>query len=75
MHVERITLAISDLGWNGAGALTIERALVHVEGVLSVHGNGATEMAYVVFDRDRLEPDRLFTAIERTGFHAARLGR
>lgn len=66
----RITLAIYGLSCGGGGALTVERSLAKVPGVVQAYGNPATEMAYVEYDPAVTGPDQLISAVERVGFRA-----
>jgi copper chaperone CopZ len=68
---QRVTLALVGLGLDGGGVLAVEQALRALVGVRYVYVCAATEMAYVVYDGDRVRPDQLVTAVERVGFHAA----
>jgi copper chaperone CopZ len=70
----RLTLAIYDLGCGGGGVLPIARALMHVPGVIHVHVNPATEMAYIEYHPSVTHPDQLLAAITAAGFHAGELG-
>ena len=70
----RLTLAIYDLGCGGGGVLTIERALIHVPGVIRVYANPATEMAYIEYNSAMTHPDQLIAAVTASGFHAGELG-
>lgn len=66
----RATIPIYGFGCGGGGALTIERALEKVPGVVRAYVNPATEMAYVEYDPDLAEAARLTAAVERVGFRA-----
>ncbi len=70
MKTRRVTMAIHDLGCGGGGSLTIERALVHLEGVVQAYVNPATEMAYVEYDPALVGPGTLVATVEGLGFHA-----
>ena len=65
-----VTLEIIGLGCGGDGALTVERALAHVPGVIRAYVNPATETAYVVYETTQLEPEALVAAVERVGFRS-----
>ena len=64
----RVTLPIAGLMCGGGGALTIERALQQVPGVIRAYVNPATEMAYVEYDPDQMGLDGLKRAIESVGY-------
>ncbi len=64
----RVTLPIAGLMCGGGGALTIERALQQVPGVIRAYVNPATEMAYVEYDPDLVGLDELKEAIESLGY-------
>ncbi|MEO7910397.1 MAG: heavy metal-associated domain-containing protein [Roseiflexaceae bacterium] len=68
MKNERVTLPIYNLGCDGGGSLTIERALTKAPGVTQAYVNPATEMAYVVYNPALAQPDELAAAIARAGF-------
>jgi cation transport ATPase len=67
---QRVTLPVTGLGCLGSGALIVERALLHVPGVIHAYVNAATEMAYVQFNTDRCTVTDLQEAAARAGFHA-----
>lgn len=75
MSTRRVTLAIGGLGCGGGGALTVERALERLPGVRRVYVNPATEMAYVEFDPDRVDPTALAAAVGAVGFRAENVAR
>lgn len=69
-RTRRATIPIYGFGCGGGGALTLERALEKVPGVVRAYVNPATEMAYVEYDPDVAETALLTAAIERVGFGA-----
>ena len=76
MNMQRATLEIRGLACGGGGALSAERALSRVNGVRRAYVNPATEMAYVEYDADTVDPEALVHAIEGTGLRAgAPIGR
>lgn len=70
---ERVTIPISGFACGGGGALTAERALARLPGVIRVYVNPATEMAYVEFDPALATPDQLVGAIDGVGFRAGQV--
>lgn len=70
MKTERMTLSITNLSCGGGGALTVERRLLHTAGVVHASVNPATEMAYIEYDPERTDPQRLVEAVNQTGFRA-----
>jgi len=70
MKHQRITLPVYDLSCGGGGALMIERALARTPGVVHVYVNPATEMAYIEYDPQLVDPDHLSKAVEHVGFRA-----
>ena len=70
---ERVTLAVEGLSCGGGGALTAERALTRVPGVVRAYVNPATEMAYVEYTPAVCSPARLQTALQAEGFTAGPL--
>ena len=65
-----MTLEIHGLGPGGGGSLIAERALSRVNGVRRAYVNSATEMAYVEYNSDVVDPSALVRAIEATGLRA-----
>src|SRR5581483_4125460 len=68
MIAQRVTLPIYNLGCDGGGSLSIERALARVAGVAEAYVNPATEMAYIVYDSAQATPEQLATLIDRLGY-------
>ncbi len=75
MKTERVMLAIYRLGCGGGGALTVERALARLKGVVNAYVNPATEIAYVEYDPSVLRRADLVDAVEAVGFGAGELMR
>lgn len=71
--IERVTLTISDLGYEGGGALTVERAIARLKGVVRAYVNPATETAYIAYDPSLVCQSDLVKAVERAGFGAGSL--
>jgi len=67
----RVTLPIAGLTCGGGGALTVERALVEVPGVIRAYVNPATEMAYVEYDPRQTSLTELNKAVESAGYRTA----
>ncbi len=72
MSTTRLKMAIHDLSCGGGGAVTVERALAQVPGVVEVSVNPMTETAYIDGDGDLVNPDDLIAAVTRAGFRADR---
>lgn len=70
MKTRRVTVFIYELGCGGGGALTVERALAKVPGVVQVYVNPAAETAYVEYDPAVAGVDGLIAAVESVGFRA-----
>lgn len=70
MKTRRVTVFIYELGCGGGGALTVERALAKVPGVVQVYVNPTTETAYVGYDPAVAGVDGLVAAVESVGFRA-----
>lgn len=70
--IQRVTLPIVGFGCLGSGALIVERALLHVPGVIYAYVNAATEMAYVEYDAQRCTVATLREAVAHAGFQAGR---
>ena len=67
---QRVTLPIYGLSCGGGGALTAERALARLPGVLRAYVNPAMETAYVVYDPTSVSPRDLVAAIASVGLGA-----
>ena len=67
---QRVTLPISGFSCGGGGALTAERALARMAGVVRAYVNPATETAYVVYDPSKVSPRDLVAAVEAAGLGA-----
>jgi copper chaperone CopZ len=70
MNTQRVTVPIEDLSCGGGGSLQVERALARLPGVVYTYVNPATEMAYVEYDPERVDKERMVKAVERAGFRA-----
>ena len=70
MKTRRVTVFIYGLGCGGGGALTVERALAKVPGMVQVYVNPATETAYVEYDPAIASVDGIVAAVEGVGFRA-----
>ncbi len=68
----RATLPISGLICGGGGALTLERAIQALPGVIRVYVNPATEMAYVEYWPAEVRLDELVDVIEKMGYETVR---
>jgi len=67
----RVTLPIIGLACGGGGALTLERVLQRMAGVVRAYVNPATEMAYIEYDPDRIDLPALKSLIESAGYRTA----
>lgn len=68
MHLQHLTMSIGNLSCGGGGSLTIERALKKTDGVTRVYVNPALEMAYIEYDPDRIDVDRICEIVAQLGF-------
>jgi len=66
----RVTLEIIGFGCGGGGALTVERALARIPGVIHAYVNPTTETAYVEYDTSLVDPEILAEIVEQVGFRA-----
>ena len=66
----RVTLPIAGLTCGGGGALSVERALQALPGVIRAYVNPATEMAYVEYAPERVTADDLVKVVEGLGYEA-----
>ncbi|MHB1131596.1 MAG: hypothetical protein ACYC4L_04330 [Chloroflexota bacterium] len=69
-RVGRVVLPVHGLSCGGGGALTAERALAHVPGVLRAYVNPATEMAYVEYDSATTTTAEFSRAVAGVGLRA-----
>ena len=60
----RVTLPLADLMRGGGDAITVERALGEVPGVVHAYVNPSTEMAYIEYDPERTGVDSLKRAVQ-----------
>lgn len=65
----RVVLPVYGLACGGGGALTAERALARVPGVVRAYVNPATEMAYVEYDPATTRTTELARAVESVGLN------
>lgn len=70
MKTVRATLPIYGLICGGGGALTVERSLARTSGVVRAYVNPFTEMAYVEYDPEFVDPGRLAEVVKRVGLRA-----
>lgn len=70
METARVVLPILRLGCGGGGALTVERTLARLPGVVRAYVNPATETAYVVYRPGAVTEPDLVRAIREAGFDA-----
>ena len=69
---QRLTFEIDGLTCSGGGALTAERALARLPGVVWVHVNPITEMAYLEIDPARVSEDQLVATVAGVGLRPGR---
>ncbi len=67
-HRARVTLPILGLTCGGGGALSVERTLLRLPGVIWAYVNPATEMAYVEYDPEQTNQEALREAVEWSGY-------
>jgi cation transport ATPase len=67
---ERVTLMIHDLNSSHRSAMTIEEALLQVNGVTRVYVNHLTEVAYVEYDPVLVRPPEIAVVVRQVGFAA-----
>jgi len=60
----RVTLPLANLMRGGGDAITVERALGEVPGVVHAYVNPSTEMAYIEYDPERTGVDSLKRAVQ-----------
>jgi Cu+-exporting ATPase len=75
MKTKSVTLSIFGLGCGGGGARTIERALAQTTGVITTHVNPATEKAYIDYDPEQTNPEKLMRVIEAVGYRVCQTAR
>lgn len=68
MTTRHVSIPVVGFACGGGGALTVERVLSRVAGVISVYVNPATGLAEVDFDTDRVTVEELCKRIRRCGF-------
>jgi len=71
MHPAKISLPVIGLSLGGCGALTLERVLTRLDGVLRVYVNPAMETAYVDYDPGRITADEVAKTIRELGYRTA----
>lgn len=67
---ERVMLEIRGFGCGGGGALTVERTLARLRGVIRADVNPATEVAYVEYDPELVGPADLVQVVRELGYGA-----
>jgi copper chaperone CopZ len=72
MMGQRLTFEIDWLTCGGGGALTAERALARLPGVIQVYVNPLTEMAYVEIDPQAASEQQLVAEVAKLGFRPGR---
>ena len=69
---QRLTFEIDGLTCGGGGALTAERALARLPGVMRVYVNPLTEMSYVEIDPDAASEQQLVAVVADLGLRSGR---
>lgn len=67
----KVALPVIGLSLGGCGALTLERAMCALDGVVEAYVNPATETAYVTFDPDRIAEEAIRQTIRAHGYRTA----
>jgi cation transport ATPase len=70
MKTQRLTVPIEDLSRGSGNLLQVERALVRLPDVVHAYVNPATEMAYVEYDPEQVDNERMLKAVKQAGFRA-----
>lgn len=70
MAIEKVTAAIHGLTCGGGGALTLERALGGIPGVVRVYVSPATEVAYIEYDPGQVAWKDLEAVVRACGLRA-----
>jgi len=65
---QNLTLPLFNLSCSSGDALTVERLLAQMPGVIDVYANPATEMAYIKYDEALTNQDQLAAVIAQAGF-------
>ncbi len=68
MQPAKVSFPVIGLSLGGCGALTLERVLARLDGVLRVYVNPAIENAYVDYDPERITPARIASKIRELGY-------
>ena len=71
MQPAKVSLPVIGLSLGGCGALTLERVLARLDGVLRVYVNPAMETAYVDYDPGRITADEIAKTIRKLGYEIA----
>ena len=64
---QRLTFEFNGLTCGGGGALTVERALAHLPGIIRAYVNPLTEMAYVEIDPNVASEEQLIATVTELG--------
>jgi copper chaperone CopZ len=70
--IRELRFPVYGLGCGGAGATSVERALVATHGVLRAYVNPATDTAYIGFDPSETDAAELARVVEEAGYEAGR---
>ena len=69
---QRLTFEIDGLTCGGGGALTAERVIARLPGVIWVHVNPLTEMAYVEIDPASVSEEQTVATVAGLGMRPGR---
>lgn len=72
--MRKIAIRVYGLACGGGGALTLERALAKLPGVLRVYVNPATETAYLEYDPERAGPEKFLATVQYLGYSSGPAG-
>ncbi len=71
MQPAKVSFPVIGLSLGGCGALTLERVLARLDGVLRVYVNPAMETAYIDYDPGPITADEIAKTIRKLGYEIA----